>query len=410
MKKAILIALLTIMIGANAQITQLVIGDKVSDMKFTALNYKSPYLKLSDFKGKNIIFDFWSKRCSNCIEGFPKMDSLQKLFGKDLQVILINSHPSYHSKNEVKQFIDSWKRRTNHTLDLPMVVEDSSAYYTFRYNGLPHYVWIGIDGRIKAITEQREVTTANVAQFVKQGDILLPQKQDFLMDRLMDLGSKTNVEEGSARHLLFRKGEIPGYKPIDEKRWYGRYEQMGINGFAIRNVTIDKLYRCILQQNDSLSDEAFNLSCRIINETKNPKELYSYDRSFPREEVKNSHELYRRALEDLNYVSGCYGRFEMRTVYCYVLSDTLGTPVRGKQDIVKQKIYTRTLDEIARIVSAETNQGIIMINESTYSGKINMPESVLFDDMDKLRATLAPYRVTIKPTNRRIKMFVISEK
>ena len=42
------------------------------------INYQADTLKLSDFKGKLVILDFWGTRCLSCITAFPKMDSLQK--------------------------------------------------------------------------------------------------------------------------------------------------------------------------------------------------------------------------------------------------------------------------------------------------------------------------------------------
>src|SRR4051812_25763412 len=75
-----------------AAVRPLSIGDTVPDIAFTHLvNYKSATAKLSDFKGRLVILDFWSSWCGNCIRLFPYMDSLQQAFKGQVQVILVNT-------------------------------------------------------------------------------------------------------------------------------------------------------------------------------------------------------------------------------------------------------------------------------------------------------------------------------
>ncbi len=409
MNKFLFTAILCItMLFTNAQITELHIGDSVPEMEFNAMNYQSPRLKLSDFKGKNIILDFWSTWCSNCVEGFPKMDSLQAVFKDKLQIILINSHPNFLPKKLVEDFISNWKKRTGLSLHLPMIIEDSVAYYTFRYNGLPHYVWIGVDGRIKAITEQREVTKTNVARFVQRGDILIPEKQDFLADRLLDFGGKKTPVQDDSRHVLFRKGEIPGLRPIEDVRFFGSHENMGLNGYAIRNVPIARLYRLVLQhRGDSL--HGFNLQYRIAVEVTNPRELYSYDRIFPWKEVKDEYHLSELALADLNYLSGCIGKFEMRTRQCVVFTDAETIPYKNESGFEQEGMYTTTMEELARIVESEQPNLGITVNESKYPGKVKVPLPALLSNPDELAGALAPYGIIMKRASRSVKMFVISD-
>src|SRR5690606_36325526 len=37
--------------------------------------------KLNELRGKLILIDFWASWCASCIEGFPKMEKLQELYG-----------------------------------------------------------------------------------------------------------------------------------------------------------------------------------------------------------------------------------------------------------------------------------------------------------------------------------------
>src|SRR5438034_9125331 len=71
----------------------LTIGHQLPEIVFNSVtNYKSKTARLSDFKGKIIILDFWSSFCGSCINLFPHLDSLQQKFKNDLQIILVNTN------------------------------------------------------------------------------------------------------------------------------------------------------------------------------------------------------------------------------------------------------------------------------------------------------------------------------
>src|SRR3977135_207668 len=61
-------------ITASPKIKSLSVGDKVPEIEFQMLNYSSPVAKLSDFKGKLLLLDFWATWCGPCIGSFPKLD------------------------------------------------------------------------------------------------------------------------------------------------------------------------------------------------------------------------------------------------------------------------------------------------------------------------------------------------
>ena len=91
-KTTILIALslLCLNFWANAQavdvtIQGLQIGQVVPNVTLTNLqNYKdasgkaATTAKLSDFKGKLLILDFWATWCAPCVAAIPKLENLQK--------------------------------------------------------------------------------------------------------------------------------------------------------------------------------------------------------------------------------------------------------------------------------------------------------------------------------------------
>jgi thiol-disulfide isomerase/thioredoxin len=132
---------------------QLHIGDKVPDIVFTGMyNHPSSTAKLSDFKGKAVILDFWSKGCSSCIASFPKMQKMQEEFKNDLVILLVNDQPS--ETKEALKLLFANSPILKHT-KLPMVLGDPQFKLggdLFPHHGTPYHVWIDREGIIKAMT------------------------------------------------------------------------------------------------------------------------------------------------------------------------------------------------------------------------------------------------------------------
>lgn len=139
-------------------VTGLKIGDKVPDVVFqTMRNYVKPHGRLSDFKGKFIILDFWSKYCSNCIAGFPHLQQLQEEFKDDLQVLLI-THNTEQDLAGLFQRSPIVKATT-----LPMVLGDSIlSRGLFPHQGEPYQVWLDNTGTVRASTHGFAATPENI--------------------------------------------------------------------------------------------------------------------------------------------------------------------------------------------------------------------------------------------------------
>src|SRR5439155_9002034 len=80
------------------------VGDKFPDIEIKRiLNFHTSQTRTSDFKGKALLIDFWFSACTACLESMPKMDSLQKEFGNDLQILLFNHEPEEKIRNRFKK-------------------------------------------------------------------------------------------------------------------------------------------------------------------------------------------------------------------------------------------------------------------------------------------------------------------
>ena len=195
MKKRILyivLATLCLNFGSKAQdnkavditATGLQIGQEVPEINILNLhNYKdkkgksATSAKLSDFKGKLLILDFWATWCSPCVAMIPKMDSLQKEFGDKIQFLSI----TYQSEKEVLPFMKRYQTQKGKHYDLPIVTDDTVLSRVFPYKNLPHYVWLDSTGKVVYITGHREITQENIFAVLSGESKLLSRKKDFII-------------------------------------------------------------------------------------------------------------------------------------------------------------------------------------------------------------------------------------
>lgn len=187
MKKTILfiaMAMLCLFFQANAQLNYdlkskpdaLLIGDRVPDLRFDSVyNHISTTLKLSDFKGKAIILDFWGTWCSACLKHTPHMQALQTKYGDRLAVILVDD-----AKRDTERILLEFlakREKDGNKITLPILLRPKFTKSLFIHTSFPHYVWIGIDQRIKAITGSKELTEDNISRLIAGLDLHLPVKE-----------------------------------------------------------------------------------------------------------------------------------------------------------------------------------------------------------------------------------------
>lgn len=149
------------------------------------INYKDSTAFLSDFKDKIIILDFWFTGCGTCIAQFPKEDSLQQQFDKDIQIIPV----TFESQKTVTAFLDRWNKRNQSSLNLPFIVEDSILNIFFNNIYHPHYIWIAQDRRILAHTSEYFLTRENIEAILRETDSIKTaiEKDPGIPERGMDI-------------------------------------------------------------------------------------------------------------------------------------------------------------------------------------------------------------------------------
>lgn len=295
----------------------LAIGDKVPGFVFNHVqNHSSSSLKLSDYKGRLVVLDFWATWCTSCLHSFPKMDSLQRVFGDQLKVLLIDTKSTRDDSEKVKTFFTKWEVRTGKKLSLPSVVMDTIADRLFPHQLIPHYVWISREGRVLAFSSAGAVTAANIRTALDGKELSFTMKKD--QDAGRPLFSNPDIPvENLLSYSILVKGWFDGLPSGNRIR-----EKEGvICGRNMTNTSLLDMYFTVARNIDtSLKPEQFIVITKDSSELFAPlgseersewykEHAYSLDVIVPPRDAKN---LFERMLEELNRSSGYTGKFERK--------------------------------------------------------------------------------------------------
>lgn len=148
----------------------LTVGDVIPDFQLQMLNYKDSIAKISDFRGKLLILDFWSTFCTSCIAAFPKMAKLQEKYGDRIMILPVSG---FYSAEYNRKFIGRLNSKEL-KMTLPTAVEADTLFEIFPFNGLPHEVWISPSGRVIGITGQTAVNEGVIDKVLADSLLTIP--------------------------------------------------------------------------------------------------------------------------------------------------------------------------------------------------------------------------------------------
>ncbi|WP_343748187.1 TlpA disulfide reductase family protein [Fluviicola sp.] len=272
MKTKVLVTLLLLWatVSLAQQSKPLKIGDKVPDVVFkTMLNYKTKSGKLSDFNGKAIIIDMWFRECGSCIDAMPHLDSVQKTYKDDLQVLLV----TWQSKAQIEEF---WKKRLPvQGLKFVQVVEDTILKENlFPAKSFPHQIWIDKNGIVKSINNGRKANLSLIPKLINGENINLKIKEDEMdpyISKAIYPMAGINYEANKSKVLHY--SYLSTYRPeLSGPDGFGIKEN-GITRYKFLNNPYTLLYHIAYAGNGDMPYDKRN---RIIRKDTNPL-MYEYD-------------------------------------------------------------------------------------------------------------------------------------
>ena len=157
-----------IIISVSLKAQSLGKGQVLPAVQFSGVfNHSADTLTVAALDKKLVILDFWGTGCIGCIQAFPKMDSLQKKWGKDIQIVMVNQQ----SADSTRRF---FKKRSKIKIpELPFITGDTLLQKLFLPVGLPMHVWLDQDKRVLAITKSASTNDTTISRYLRGEELKL---------------------------------------------------------------------------------------------------------------------------------------------------------------------------------------------------------------------------------------------
>lgn len=417
--------LFLIPLGICAQKTKrLTIGDTLPPILFkNVFNNPGLSISLTDYGGKLIILDFWSKWCVGCIASFPEMEKLQKKFENKIKIFLVTTD----SNEDVLKLFKKIK-----VPSLPIIMGDTLLINMFPHMTVPHHVWINPEGVVQFITDGYNATDNNIEKVLKRIDLTFHLKKeagDF--DEDADLW-----QEGNGRLQKYIASYSIGMNRVEENtstKWLMKKDTVNNTiGFKFLNVSLLELYKMAF--GNSIYNSPYKHNNRIVfniagkrDQLSPPAELDSLDAwaknnlvCFESRWKETQDSLaFQYLQEDVNKLFPYSVKVETREVFCYTLS--LVSNYKFKTIVNKKKSIdwiddTFSLKNMPISVLIESLNGLNILDSIPVIGETNADINIdltlinAFSDITVLKKQLLQNGFILEQKNKTLKMLVIREK
>lgn len=115
-------------------------GDKIVDAELKDIEGNIHHL--SDYKGKYILLDFWSRYCGPCLDAFPLLKEIAEKYKEKVVVISLSVDPeAVWKKTEVKESADNWLQLSD-----GLGMSGIAAHYGV--HALPSFIYISPESTV----------------------------------------------------------------------------------------------------------------------------------------------------------------------------------------------------------------------------------------------------------------------
>lgn len=134
-------------------------GDKIADVELKDI--KGNIHHLSDYKGKYIILDFWSRYCGPCLDAFPLLKEIAEKYKEKIVVISLSVDPeAVWKKTEVKESADNWLQLSD-----GLGMSGIAAHYGV--HALPSFIYISPESTVLKVGQGYKFLSEDIRTFIK---------------------------------------------------------------------------------------------------------------------------------------------------------------------------------------------------------------------------------------------------
>ncbi|HUZ58703.1 MAG TPA: TlpA disulfide reductase family protein [Hanamia sp.] len=440
--KSILAFLISIVFCSKSfsQESGIKIGETCPDVVLShIINFKTDHARISDFKGKLLILDFWATWCAPCVSMIPVTDSLQKEFEGKIQILPVTDQDA----STATAFLNNIKHYKN--ILMPSVTNDTELRTLFPHVEIPHYVWLDENSKVIAITGAEQLTGDIIKDFLNKKRETLPIKEDqyktipehapmFVIGNEIISGNTTHFEKIDNSALLYHS-VITKY--IDG---FGCEQGTDTGRITCKNSSIGDLYRMaashyklinlgfnstIWETNNEIvkrmSDSAVTVHSKTRAEIYDWMRQYDYcyELKFP---SKMNDRKYDLMLQDLNNYFGAMfnivGSMERRKTNCLVLiktskskmPDTSATKNQYSINPYHLQLKNASVSQFIALLSINLDTFPPLVDETHDDEKMDIDINCNLSDINSLNKALMPYGLKLVEKIAERDMIVIKDK
>lgn len=394
---------------ARSQGLTVKIGEQVPNITINnIINYPTGTARLSDFKGKVIVLDFWDTWCTGCLESMPEIAKLKQEFATSVQFISVTDQP--------RTTITPFLRRNEQIRDLKltMATGDKMLSAQFPHRLVPHIVWINRDGTYLGASSQNDLTPEIINSILKTGQAEFSDPKTDVMD--FDPQKPLFVNGNGGEPKVLFKSMLAAYQP-------GLPSQIqtlmtGDNeSIMATNVAPYELYCKTLAippysftpNRIIYTDTALR---RIFSYQKGKSKsgsLFCYEAIFPKKSADKAYELIRN---ELDHWLGIHVTLENRLTDCYVLASIAANAkvllpdspaIENSGDSVKaQSIFT-----LINLLNDRPDVRPVL-DDGHLATKVIVPLAGQLPGIKEINKALLPYGLSFREEKRNLKMMIVS--
>lgn len=210
------------------------------DFVFTDMsNYRKQQATLADFRGRWLILDFWSTRCTACILSFPKLNALQQRFSGAIQIVLVGKNDQRYN-GHIRSLYE--RLRVRQQLDL-VAAFDSVVFEQWNIRTVPRAIIVNPDGVVEAVTTGASITEDNIRALLEGKQVEFPLPPELAYDRAGNPSPEAMGSSAANGQLIAGSG-ISRWAPGDHPYPFAHIRPAEDSPAITANrVSLEQLYR-----------------------------------------------------------------------------------------------------------------------------------------------------------------------